>query len=301
MDFLNAGIPLGRVLGIQVRLHFTFLLYAWYRLQQFPNLFYGAAFLAGLYVCILLHELGHALAARWADGEAREVLLWPLGGLACCRPAWHPTAHLMTTLAGPFVTLALFLLLAAAAVALSPWATRSAPVSYAHHFLADIARLNLWLLLFNLIPAFPMDGGRILRDTLWHWMSVETATRIAVWTSRGIAVSGIVWGLVNGFYWLVVLAAFVFLQAQQEYAAVAFERSGPSGFSLEERLRRGRRQRLFAQCRRRVASAESAAFHRCVICGRTERDNPLLEFRVCPNCNGGEEYCLEHLESHPHR
>src|ERR1041384_5745352 len=109
MDFLGAGVPLGSFRGIAVRLHFTFLIFAFWRVQMYADVVYGIAVIVGLYVCILLHEFGHAFAARWCDGECDLILLWPLGGLAFARPAFHPTAHLITTLAGPFVTLVLWL------------------------------------------------------------------------------------------------------------------------------------------------------------------------------------------------
>src|SRR6266481_1265189 len=126
MDFFGYGIPLGRYFGINVRLHFTFLLFAYYRVMQFGNFAFGFAYVAGLYVCILLHEFGHALAARWCDGEANDILLWPLGGLAFVRPAFNPTAHLITTVAGPFVTLVLWIAFSALSRVLSglsgvPW------------------------------------------------------------------------------------------------------------------------------------------------------------------------------------
>jgi len=296
MDFLHSGIPLGRVFGIQVRLHFTFLLYALYRVQQFENLLYGMAFIVGLYVCILLHEFGHALAARWADGEACDILLWPLGGLAYCRPAWHPTAHLICTVAGPLVTLLLFL----GSWMAAPWVAVLG-MSGTARFLYEMAVWNLWLLIFNLIPAFPMDGGRILRDTLWHWMSAKRATRIAVWTSRGIAALGILWAVVHQDYWLILLALFIWLQAQNEFALLASEVRVVREFSVLERLRRGRRKRAFSSVGTgRPAADGFAPFHRCASCGRTERDDPELEFRVCSRCSGGQEYCREHLETHRH-
>jgi len=179
---------------------------------------------------------------------------------------------------------------------LQPWADQIVPVWYAQHFLSDMARLNLWLLIFNLIPAFPMDGGRILRDSLWHWMSAEKATGIAIWASRGIAAAGILWAVVSQDYWLILIAVFILFQAQNEYAALAYEAAGRSGFSLRERLKRGRRQCAFASQQAAIA----AAFHRCTSCGRTEHDDQYLEFRVCTDCSGGQEYCRDHLDSHPH-
>ena len=297
MDFLNTGIPMGRWFGINVRLHFTFFLYAYWRLKDSDNLAFGIAFLVGLYVCILLHEFGHALAAQWCDGEASDILLWPLGGLAFVRPAFHPTAHLITTVAGPFVTLVLWLLFSGLSWVLRSFVSDPTELFvYLYNFVLAMKGLNLILLLFNLIPAFPMDGGRILRDTLWHWMSVETATKIAVTISQVIAVGGIGWAIYSHQYMLILLAGFILMQAVREKQIVGFEAVGTYSFSLRERLRRGNRQRAF----RKTASEGTEAFHRCATCHRTEDDLPTQEFRVCSDCSHGEEYCQEHLETHSH-
>lgn len=311
MDFLNTGISIGQYWGITVRLHFTFLIFALVRAFEYPHLGYGIAFVVGLYICILLHEFGHALAARWCDGEAEEILLWPLGGLAYCRPAFHPTAHLITTVAGPFVTLVLWLAFWGIEAVLEnmagiPWAVL--------WFVSTMKFWNLGLLLFNLLPAFPMDGGRIVRDTIWHWMSAETATAIAVRLSQAIALIAVCWAVLSLLnpeflipppvdpFWMLILAFFVFSQCVNEKAVVGFEAGGNYQFSIVERFRRGRRQRTFQQAvRERLENDTDEAFHKCAVCGRTERDAPQLEFRVCTDCSNGQEYCVEHLEAHTHR
>ena len=300
MDIFNSGIPIGRYFGVNVRLHFTFLIYAFYRVQQYHNIAYGIAFIAGLYLCILLHEFGHALAARWADGEANDILLWPLGGLAMCRPAWHPTAHLICTVAGPFVTLVLFLLSLGTTALVGAYAPHTESFAYVRLWLTDMTGLNLLLLLFNLIPAFPMDGGRILRDTLWHWMSAEKATAIAVWVSRCIASLAILWAIYREDYWIIMLAVFILLQAQSEYRLLAYESAAQCGFSIRERLKRGRRKRVFQEAVAAHQAEQGVAFHRCTSCGRTEQDDRHLDFRCCGDCSGGQEYCREHINSHPH-
>ena len=298
MDFLGYGIPLGRYFGINVRLHFTLLIYAYLRATSFPDLGWGLAFVAGLYLCILLHEFGHALAARWCDGEANDILLWPLGGLAFVRPAFNPTAHLITTVAGPFVTLVLWLAFSALSRVLSgmshvPWMVQV--------YVNSLSGLNLWLLLFNLIPAFPMDGGRILRDVIWHWMSAEKATAIAVWVSRVIAVLGALFAIYRQNWWLLVFPLFIMSQCAQEQRVVAFEAGGTYQFSVRERLQRGRRQRTFrGAVRDRTHADATTAFHRCATCGVTELADRTTEFRVCPDCSNGQEYCRAHLETHPH-
>jgi len=294
MNFLSYGIPLGRYFGINVRLHFTFLIYAYYRIQDYHSPVYGLCFVAGIYLCILLHEFGHALAARWCDGEANDILLWPLGGLAFVRPAWDPTAHLITTVAGPFVTLVLWL-------ALSGLARVATPFPAVAWYAEELGVFNRFILLFNLIPAFPMDGGRILRDGLWHWLSAETATRIAVWVSRGIAMIAAVFAIYAGQYFFLLFPAFIFMQTLHEQQIVAIESRGAYGFSIRERFRRGRKQRDFRQAvRQHIAVAETAAFHRCESCGLTELTARTMDFRVCPDCSNGQEYCRDHLDAHPH-
>ena len=293
MNFLAYGIPLGRYFGINVRVHFTFLIYAYYRVQEYHSPVFGLFFVAGIYLCILLHEFGHALAARWCDGEANDILLWPLGGLAFVRPAWDPTAHLITTVAGPFVTFVLWLTLKALTSFGMPPVVRL--------FLHDLSVFNLYILLFNLIPAFPMDGGRILRDGLWHWMSAETATRIAVWVSRGIAIAAAVFAIYAGEFFFLLFPAFIFMQTMHEQQIVAIESRGASGFSIRDRLRRGRKQREFRQAvREHIKVAEALTFHRCETCGLTELTAPTMDFRVCPECGNGQEYCREHLDAHKH-
>jgi Zn-dependent protease len=302
MDFFNTGIPLGRWFGINVRLHFTFLVYAYYQATKSGDLFFGLAFVAALYFCILLHEFGHALAARWCDGEANDILLWPLGGLAFVRPAWSPTAHLITTVAGPFVTLVLWVLLSVISHFIPTHLFYDQGVKgFLATFVSGLGRFNGWLLLFNLIPAFPMDGGRILRDTLWHWMRAETATRIAVRVSWVIAGAGAVFAVYIQDFWLLVFPLFIIWQSASEQQMVAYEAGGAYQFSLRERLRRGRRQRAFRGGVREFQRDQSAKpFHQCATCGATERDTPRREFRVCTECSDGREYCDQHLESHVH-
>lgn len=303
MNFLGAGIPVGTYWGIAVRLHFTFVLYAWYRIQQYGDWGHGLAFIAGLYFCILLHEFGHALAARWCDGDCDLIILWPLGGLAFCRPAFNATANLITTVAGPLVTLVLWLLFSALAWFLAnvaPSVVWRAPELF--WFIAAMAALNKWLLIFNMIPAFPMDGGRILRDLLWHWMGAERSTRIAVFISRSIAITVGIWAFSSGQTWLGILAVFLLLQGGNVEQILAAEASGTYDFSLRERIKRGFRKRAFVRSARQSPGFEGAApFHRCAACGRTENDSPELDFRICPECSGDLEYCQEHLRSHPHR
>ncbi len=245
MSFLTAGLPAGRYFGIAVRLHWTFLAFAFYRISEYASVFnsplFAVAMVAGLYLSVLLHEFGHALMARWCDGDVDLIVLWPLGGLAFCRPVWHPTAHLLTTVAGPAVTLLLWLGLSLSVNVLPPLdANTSLFGRYAYAFVLIMGQWNKLLLLFNLIPAFPMDGGRILRDGLWHFMDATRATLIAVRASQVIAIAAIVWALSRQDYWLAILAGFILLQAGSGHRAVGLQAGGVDSFSVRERLARGR-------------------------------------------------------------
>ncbi len=293
MNLISQGIFVGRYFGIAVRLHFTFLLYAFWRIQEMSQPPFGPAFgiayVAILYLSVLLHEFGHALAARWCDGQADEILLWPLGGLAFCLPPFNATAHLITTAAGPLVSLALWL---ASAGLLALFANAAPALEPLLWGLGIAAQINLMLLLFNMIPAFPMDGGRLLRDLLWHWLGARRATEIAVWIGRFVALAGMVWAFTTGNTWLVILAAFVLLGSRHEPALItAMEASGRYEFSIRERLARGRRQRQFREAMHSAAATAQSAFHRCAVCHRSEQDGDL-DFRTYED---GREYCIEHL------
>jgi len=298
VNFFGLSFPAGRFFGISVRIHVTLLLVLLVWLPEFKKDFVmGLCLISALYLSILLHEFGHALAARWCDGEATQIILWPLGGLAFCRPAFHPTAHLITSAAGPFVSLCLFVFFGVVAML---------PVDLDHYVKNTVENLVMFngvLLVFNMIPAFPMDGGRILRDVLWYFMGVRRATNVAVTLSKLLAGSVLVLGLLKGLggVWtvfgitlsvgqLMLLAFFIFMQSSTEQLALKWE-GPPQYFSIRERWKRG------PNAPRPVSPSmviEYVSYHRCNACGRTEHDSPGLKFYVA---NDGFEYCEEHRPS----
>lgn len=240
IEFLNWGLPCGRFRGIAIRIHVSLILFLLFRAVKFGHIGYGLAFVIGLYLCILLHEFGHAFAARWCDGEANEILLWPLGGLAYTRPAFHPTAYLITSAAGPFVTLLLWLLFSALSWGFTLLPDPALiPVSVLW-FVDTMRSVNGWLLLLNLIPAFPLDGGQMLRDLLWRRKGFSDATRIATTVGQVAAIVVAAWGLWTQDFWLVLLAIFVWVQCLHERQAADQEFWRTDSFSLRERMRRGR-------------------------------------------------------------
>jgi Zn-dependent protease/CBS domain-containing protein len=212
------SFSLGRIAGTEIKVHLTFLLVL--ALQAFSAYRSGGAaaaigstlFVLALFLCVLLHEFGHVLMARRFGVRTPDILLLPIGGVARLeRIPEAPRQELLVALAGPAVTL----VVAGVLYALVYGAGLGGSV-------ADLAQLNTLLLLFNLIPAFPMDGGRVLRAVLSSRVGLQRATRVAAGIGQLVAVAMGIAGLVmsppNPI--LLLIAFFVFLGAGAELAAV---------------------------------------------------------------------------------
>ncbi len=215
-----------RVAGIDVKIHLTFLLLlAWigftYYLQGGATVaFQGVLFIVLLFACVLLHEFGHALAARRYGILTPDITLLPIGGVARLqRMPDKPGQELVVALAGPLVNvliaLLLFLVLGRMAGVEELAQLEDPRVS----LLAKLLSVNIALVLFNLIPAFPMDGGRVLRALLAMRMDYVRATQIAASTGQGLAFLFGFWGLFNNPL-LIFIALFVYLGAAQEASLV---------------------------------------------------------------------------------
>lgn len=220
------------ILGTEVRIHVTFLLLVgWYAITAWSAGGQAAAaasavFIVLVFLCVLLHEFGHILAARRYGIRTPEVLLSPIGGVARLeRMPEEPRQELVVALAGPAVTLAIALLLGA-------WLQLSGqhedlllfnPGS--GHLVADLFRVNVVLLFFNLLPAFPMDGGRVLRALLVKRKGMVRGTRIAARIGQFFAfILGAV-GLA-GAPMLLIIAGFIYLAAEGEAQAVETRAAG---------------------------------------------------------------------------
>ncbi len=218
---------IGRLAGIQLYMHWTFLL-----LIAFIGYLYlsrgatlgaallGIAFILALFGCVVLHELGHALMARRFGVPTRDITLLPIGGMARMqRIPEHPTQELLVAIAGPAVNVAI-----AAILAVTLWVMgQLGGASYSGllevgrgNFLANLMWVNLILVVFNMLPAFPMDGGRVLRATLAYFLPYTTATTIAATAGQAMAVLFGFIGLLSGNPILLFIALFVFLGASAE-------------------------------------------------------------------------------------
>jgi len=225
---MSWSIPILRISGIQLRIHVTFLLFiVWVALVSAS----AATFVLLLFLCVVLHEFGHALAAKAYGINTPDITLLPIGGVARLeRIPEEPEQELVIAAAGPAVTaiiaLSLFAVLSArggAGLGEKFLAYLIAPIQ-GDDWVANIFRLNVYLLLFNLIPAFPMDGGRVLRALLATRLTYARATQVAATVGQAFAfLFGIV-GLfgIPGLYpsnpFLIFIALFVYLGASQEAA-----------------------------------------------------------------------------------
>lgn len=215
-----------RLLGVPIRLHFTFLLLlAFLVVTVFGSHQSGgnyALFLAGLFASVVLHELAHAYVGSRFGVRTTEIVMFPIGGLSRMERILRPTEELWIAIAGP----AMNLLIAAGLFGYLYHSRQPLPraVSDLLHptefeALPLLAGGNLLLALANLVPAFPMDGGRVLRALLGYIRPEEEATRIAAWMGRMLAISTGLYGLFAQDFILVFFAFFVYLGAAQEGVA----------------------------------------------------------------------------------
>ena len=218
------SLSLGKVSGIQVYIHWTFLiLVGWIVLQNAAQgqtaaqIVWAVAFLLAIFVCVFLHELGHALAARRYHIRTRDITMLPIGGLARLENMPEdPKQELVVALAGPAVNLVLAVLLWLI-ISLDPGSSTNFDMMTldSRNFLYTLFVANLVLALFNLIPAFPMDGGRVLRALLSFRLSRIQATRVAASIGQVLAIGFVFIGF---FYnpFLLLIGFFIFLGAQAE-------------------------------------------------------------------------------------
>ena len=225
---------IGSISGIGLYVHATFvLLLAWIAIDAWSTTGHagpavaGVLFVAAVFLMVVLHELGHALTARRYGVRTRDIILLPIGGVARLEQMpKEPAQEFVVAVAGPAVNVAI-------ALALGAWLTLTggipsladgasiAPGFLGRGFVVRLFAVNIWLVLFNLIPAFPMDGGRVLRALLaFKFRDYARATEIAARVGRSFA---LLFGILGLFVFhntvLVLIALFVWLSAAGEAAA----------------------------------------------------------------------------------
>jgi Zn-dependent protease len=240
---MNSSWNLGKIFGIDIKIHLTFFfLLIW---VGFTALFNGGTtaeilleigFILALFLSVVLHELGHALMARRFGIPTRDITLLPIGGVARLeRIPEDSKEEFLVAIAGPAVNVLIAGLIFAVALISGTFSQASFSITaFMNNFWLRLMSVNLTLVFFNLIPAFPMDGGRVLRSLLSSKVERVKATRIAANIGRGFAV---ILGI-TGFFtnpWLVLTAIFIWFGAGAEADAVQMK-SELQGLSVRDAL-----------------------------------------------------------------
>jgi Zn-dependent protease len=236
------SVRIGRFADVDVYMHYTFLLLVgwfafinWRQGQSISAAVAGVALILAIFLCVVLHEYGHALMARRYGIKTRDIILLPIGGVARLeRLPDKPMQELWVALAGPAVNVAVVILVFA-------WLQITAglkPLQNLYEatgpFLGQLLAINIFMVVFNMIPAFPMDGGRVLRALLATRKNYARATRIAASIGQATAV---LFGVVGIFYnpILLVIAVFVWIGAAQE-AGMTQMKSAIEGIPVREAM-----------------------------------------------------------------
>jgi stage IV sporulation protein FB len=281
------AIPLGRLFGVRIRVHWLFPFVALGLILRvyfakipgtdrpaFPrDAWVDEAILAAiLFVTVLLHEFGHCFGARWVGGEANDILMWPLGGLASVDVPHRPKAHFLTTAAGPFVNLlicvacALLLLVVWDKGALQPpwnplpggfpfrgnnpmpeneqlvqlrtWAGENVLLGpYALPvFIARTFWVSYFLFLLNVVlVGFPLDGGRLLQASLWPSFGYRQATLIAVFAGFAVVFIVGLYAIISDAVLAIILAWFIYVSCQRQYVLLELGGDeGPFGYDFSQ-------------------------------------------------------------------
>ncbi|MCS6967626.1 MAG: site-2 protease family protein [Cytophagales bacterium] len=242
---MKYSLSLGKIMGIHVQIHWTFLiLIGWIIYKNLSagrtteETIFAVLFILIIFVCVILHEFGHALAARHYGIETRGITVLPIGGVAeLTEIPEKPREELIVALAGPAVNVIIsfiiypFLNITKETIAAMQW-----PSVDANTFLLNLMAVNLWLVLFNMIPAFPMDGGRVLRALLSFRMDRVVATRIAAGIGQFLAIGFVILGFLGNPF-MIFIGLFVFLGAQNE-SEVVKTKSALQGYRVADVLMR---------------------------------------------------------------
>jgi len=210
----QGSFHLFRVFGIDIFLHWSWFVVALIEIQNrsgsYTSMTWNILEYLSLFGIVLMHECGHALACRQVGGRADQIVLWPLGGVAYVDPPPRPGATLWSIAAGPLVNVVLMplLLIAVFAARKAGWPD-SAPNEFG--FIKSITYINAGLLIFNLLPIYPLDGGQILRSLLWF--IVGRARSLMIATIIGfIGVAGLIGlALLQRSFWIGLMAVFILM------------------------------------------------------------------------------------------
>lgn len=226
----QGSLKLFNYAGIDVFVHWSwflaaYVLFNWSGGSGLGDLLSFLAVYGSLFGIVLLHEFGHALACRSVGGEAKNIVLWPLGGVAFVAPPPRPGAVLWSIAAGPLVNVALAPVLYGL-YHLAYGSFTAPPVTPTMDYLATLAHINLALLVFNMLPIYPLDGGQILQSVLWFFVGRAKSLKFTAAVGLAVGAGAFVLALtgMSGFIpvnrtMLLLLSAFVAWQAWRGFQA----------------------------------------------------------------------------------
>jgi Zn-dependent protease len=233
---MRSSLKIASISGIEVRIHLTFLLFlAWiwfsyYQIAGVGGATQGVLLFLALFACVLLHEFGHAFAARAFGIQTADITLLPIGGVARLnRIPDEPWQELVVAVAGPLVNVVIAAVLGFVVHTNGLLDQLESIENPRIALLAQLVSVNIMLVLFNLIPAFPMDGGRVLRALLAMAMPYSRATSIAARIGQALAICLAIYSFFgpNGDPILIFIAFFIFIGARQEAAMVRMRQAPP--------------------------------------------------------------------------
>jgi Zn-dependent protease len=281
----QGSIHLFRFAGIDVFLHWSWFLVAAYEISSraggYSSLAWNALEYVALFLIVLMHEFGHALACRQVGGQANQIVLWPLGGVAYVAPPPRPGATLWSLAAGPLVNVVLAPILTVLFLSSQSWGWE-ASMPNAYKWINTVWLINLLLLIFNLLPIYPLDGGQILRCLLWFGLGRARSLLVATFIGfGGVAVlAGFAFWMQS--VWLGVLCVFILANCWRGWThARALSRTA-----------RAPRREGFA-CPACQAAPPVGAFWVCSQC--RQPFDTFQNFATCPHCGAqyGATMCQE--------
>ncbi|MCA9243135.1 MAG: site-2 protease family protein [Phycisphaerales bacterium] len=284
MNFFNASFRIGSLLGIEIRVHALMVIFVVFQLVQSHDIRFDLAFYGMLFGIILVHEFGHCLGARSVGGDARHILMWPLGGLAFAHAPMTPWAQFVTVACGPLVNVVFCIVAAASMVAavassgyyadsglweivsntiwlnpLHPSVSMAVPALW-YKALMIFYGVNLLLLAFNLLPIYPLDGGQLFFTIIWPFVGIHRATEIACYVGLGGAILLGYLGLSSGgggsmLIFIAIFGGFTCWQRLQalRYGMIVDERIGSYDWVARNKPPR-RKKRWFWQRDRKPAN-----------------------------------------------
>jgi Zn-dependent protease len=274
-----------RVAGIDVYLHWTWFVVAAIEIEYLRNRYTSLVWCLleylALFLIVLLHEFGHALACRQVGGRADQIMLWPLGGVAYVAPPSRPGATLWSIAAGPLVNVLLLPPLYAGYLAAKGLGWRQFHHD-AYEFFLWVLIIDVSLLAFNLLPVYPLDGGQILRSLLWFVLGRGRSLAAATVLGFAGAAAFVIFAISRGSVWLIVIAGYMLMNCWR----------GMKGAWALIRLEKLPRRDNFT-CPACGSKPPIGAYWKCSDCGGVF--DTFATLCVCPHCRvqHSETMCVD--------